>query len=543
MTESTEKVTSEDAGLEALYAESLKPLESGTVVNGVVVDISPNGVMVDIGYKSEGVVPVGEFSKEEIKSLKTGDEISVFIIHVNESEGIVSLSKDRARNVKLWDSLEEAFANETPVEGTIVAKVKGGMNVEIEGETVFLPGSHIGLKVVHNMDEYIGMTCPFRVIKANKHRRNAIVSRRILLEEEYRQKREQTIASIKEGETIDGIVKNITDYGVFVDLGGIDGLLHISDISWGRIKHPSEKFSVGDPVSVMVLSYNQETGKVALGYKKTPDPWTLVNERYHEGDRVKGIVRGLTSYGIFVEIEEGIEGLVHISEIVWGGRPRHASELFSKGDTIEALILKVDSKERRISLSLKRLQPNPWDTVQERYHEGQLVRGRIKNLTDFGAFVGLEDGVDGLIHVSDMSWTKHIRHPSEMLKKGDEVEVMTLSVEPAKERIALGLKQLVPDPWTVGLQQRLKVGDVFSGRVIKMVDFGIFVEIEEGVEGLVYSSEIDKELAEHLNEKIHTGDIINVRVIKVDTSERKVGLSIRGLVGQNEEGLGMKNEE
>ncbi len=529
----TEKETSKDAGLEALYAESLKPLESGTIVRGVVVDVNPTGVMVDIGYKSEGVVPAGEFSEEEIKSLKPGDDISVFIVHVNESEGIVSLSKERARNVELWDRLEDAFANKTPVEGSIVAKVKGGMSVDIGGETVFLPGSHISLKVVHNMDEYLGLKCPFRVIKINKHRRNAIVSRRILLEEDVRKKREQTIASLKEGAVIEGTVKNITDYGVFVDLGGIDGLLHISDISWGRIKHPSEKFSVGDSVSVEVLSYNRESGKVALGYKKTPDPWISVNERYSAGDRVKGIVRGLTNYGIFVEIEEGVEGLVHVSELVWGARPRHASELFSKGDTVEALVLKVDSQNRRISLSMKRLQPNPWETVHERYHEGQLVRGRIKNLTDFGAFVGLENGIDGLIHVSDMSWTKHIRHPSEILKKGDEVEAMTLSVEPARERIALGLKQLSPDPWLAGLPQRLKVGDVFPGRVIKMVDFGIFVEIEDAVEGLVYSSEIDQELNKDLREKIHPGDVINVRVIKVDANERKIGLSIQGMSQQH----------
>lgn len=510
---------------ESLYTEGLKVLQAGGVVQGVVVQVDENGVMVDIGLKSEGVVPLDEFTEEELRGLSPGDSLAVFVVSIDEARGTMRISREKARRMEQWDHLMEAFEKGIPVEGRIVEKIKGGMAVDLQGVSAFLPGSQLDLRPVANPERFVGNAYRFKILKVNRQRRNLIVSRRTLLELEHQELRAQTLARLTKGAVLEGRVKNITDYGAFVDLGGLDGLLHISDMSWGRLRHPSEKFKTGDRIQVMVLDFSEDTGKVTLGHKQlTPDPWTTITERYGLGRRVRGLVVGLTDYGAFVEIEEGIEGLVHISELKWGTRPRKPSEILSKGQEIEAIVLRLDPSERRVSLSLKQTQPNPWEAARGRYHAGQIIQGKVKNLTDFGAFVQVEEGIDGLIHVSDMSWTRHVRHPSEVLRKGDEVEAVVLSVEPERERMALGLKQLGPDPWISGIPQRIRVGDTFLGRVIKVVEFGVFVELADGVEGLIYSSELkssDEEAA-----KPQVGDEVKVRVLKVDTNERKIGLGL-----------------
>ena len=511
---------------EALYSEGLKVPQAGAVVHGVVVHVDDTGVMVDIGLKSEGKVPRDEFSQEELDGFSPGDPLAVFVVSVDESGSAVRISREKARRIEYWDRLMEAFENEVAVEGRIIEKIKGGMTVDLQGISAFLPGSQLDLRPVANPEKFIGETCRFRILKVNRQRRNLIVSRRTVLEEELKELRARTVARIVKGAVLEGRVKNLTDYGAFVDLGGLDGLLHISDMSWGRLRHPSEKFKAGEPIQVVVLDFSEETGKVTLGHKQlTPDPWTTVRDRYVEGGRVCGRVVGLTDYGAFIEVEEGVEGLIHVSELRWGARPRKPSELLSKGQEVESVVLRVNPTERRLSLSLKQAQPNPWAKAEERYHTGQVVRGKVKNLTDFGAFVQIEEGIDALIHVSDMSWTRHVRHPSEMLRKGDEVDAVVLSVESDRERMALGLKQLGPDPWISAIPQRIRVGDTFTGRVIKLVEFGVFVELEDGVEGLIYSSEL-KQPDDVEARPMDVGGEVKVRVLKVDTNERKIGLGL-----------------
>ncbi|MBI5142075.1 MAG: 30S ribosomal protein S1 [Nitrospirae bacterium] len=530
MIDSTDEEIEDGGEFDGLFEESLRALSSGTLVDGVVVAAGASGVVVDIGYKSEGVIPPDEFADSELAALKPGDVISVFITRINQGEGVVYLSKRRADALRVWDRLEAAAESGLPVEGVIDGIIKGGMSVRMEGETVFLPSSHIGLRPVRNPEEMIGTVSFFKVLKVNKRRRNAIVSRKLYLEDELKEKRRQTLERLTKGAVIDGTVKSLTDYGVFVDLGGIDGLLHVSDISWGRISNPAERFSPGNSLQVVVLDFDAEAGKVTLGHKQLkPDPWSLANERYSIGDIVSGKVMGLTEYGAFVEIEEGVEGLVHVSELRWGSRPKSAAELLSRGQVINAVILKVDTQERRISLSIKRLSPNPWEAVAQRFRPGQLVSGEVRNLTDFGAFVRIEDGIDGLVHVSDMSWTKHVRHPSEIVRKGDVVDAVVLAIDAARERMSLGIKQLGPDPWLEGITQRFRVGDIVAGSVIKVVEFGIFVELDGGMEGLVYASEISGDDAMEIRGKARPGDGIKVKIIKVDTHERKIGLSLHGV--------------
>jgi len=519
----------EDEGFQALYEANLRELEPGTVVSASVVDVGPAGVVLDIGYKAEGVVPAEEFEADEIGRLKPGDEISVFIVRIDDAEGVVTLSRRRARRLEAWERIEAACRSGEPVEGTVTATVKGGLQVDVDGLRAFLPGSQVDLRNVRNLSEFVGLRAAFRVIRTDARRKNAILSRRAILEQEREALRRETTARLTKGALLEGRVKNVTDYGVFVDLGGIDGLLHVSDISWGRLKHPSERFSPGDPIEVLVLDYDASTEKVSLGYKqKTPDPWTLVEERFRPGDRVSGRVVGLTDYGAFVEVMEGVEGLVHISELRWGSRPRRAADVVSKGETVEAEVLRVSASERRLSLSVKRLLPNPWDTAGERYREGQIVRGTVKNITDFGAFVRLEEGIDGLVHVSDLSWTRHIRHPAELLRKGDAVEAVVLSVDPGRERMSLGIKQLGPDPWLAGIEQRFRVGRVYPGRVIRVVDFGVFIELEGGIEGLVHAAELGGSSGDRPDaERFPEGRELRVRVIRVDPGERKIALSLR----------------
>lgn len=516
--------------MERLYAETFHSIEEGTILRGKVLALRQDGVIVDIGYKSEGFIPIEEFLEEELTSLSIGCNIEVYVEEIEDSEGIINLSKEKATKIKTWELLEKALQDRTPVEGKIVGKTKGGLSVDISGVNAFLPGSQIDIKPPREIESLIGKKMLFKVLKINTRLSNVIVSRKAVIEEERQKKRAETIEKLKEGITIKGMVKNITDYGVFIDLGGIDGLLHISDISWGRISHPSEFFAIGEDVEVIVLKYDEESERVTLGYKqKRHDPWFTIDEKYPAGKKVKGKVVGITDYGAFIEIEEGIEGLVHISEIDWVSKPKHPSKYLSIGETVDAVVLKADKEERRLSLSIKQLKPSPWDIVSHRYTVGQKISGRVKTITDFGIFVGLSEGVDGLIHISDLSWTKHIKHPSEVLRKGQKIEAIILSIEPEKERIALGLKQLEPDPWLHDIPERFKLGSEVKGRVLRITDFGIFVELEGEVEGLIYSSEIVTPASGNIEDIIKEGSEIWVRIIKLDPEERKIGLSMKNI--------------
>jgi len=516
--------------MEKLYAETFHSIEEGAILKGKLLTLRPDGVIVDIGFKSEGFIPIEEFSHEEIALLKPGMDIEVFVENIEDSEGMITLSKERATKIKVWDMLENALRSGSPVEGKIVGKTKGGFSVDISGVNAFLPGSQFDIKPPKDSDNLIGKRISFKVLKLNNKLSNVIVSRRVIIEEEMQKKKTETLKSLKEGQLMKGTVKNITDYGVFVDLGGVDGLLHISDISWGRINHPSEFFAISDEIDVIVLKYDGETEKVTLGYKqRKADPWSVVDEKYPVGKRVKGKVVSITDYGAFIELEEGLEGLVHISEIDWISRPKHPSKYLSIGETVEAVVLKVDKDERRLSLSIKQIKPSPWEVVSQRYKVGQKISGKVKTITDFGVFVGLPEGVDGLIHISDLSWTKHIKHPSEVLRKGQKVDAVILSMEPEAEKMALGLKQVEPDPWQHDIPEKFKLGSEVKGKILTITDFGIFVELEGEVEGLIYSSEILKPASGMIEDIVNVGDSIVVRIIKVDCEERKIGLSMKNL--------------
>ena len=516
--------------MEKLYAETFHSIEEGTILKGKILALRQDGVIIDIGYKSEGFIPIEEFSQEDFETLEPGKNIEVYVEKLEDSEGMIRLSKERATKIKVWENLENALRDGTPVEGKITGKTKGGFTVNISGVSAFLPGSQVDVKPFKDIDNLIGKKTMFKVLKLNNKLSNVIVSRRAILEQEMQKKKVETLERLKEGQIMKGVVKNITDYGVFVDLGGIDGLLHISDISWGRINHPSEFFAIGEEIEIIVLKYDEEHEKVTLGYKqKKPDPWSIVDEKYPVGKRLKGKVVSITDYGAFIELEEGLEGLVHISEIDWLSRPKHPSKYLSVGETVEAVVLKVDKDERRLSLSIKQIKPSPWEIVLQRYKIGQKISGKVKTITDFGVFVGLPEGVDGLIHISDLSWTKHIKHPSEVVRKGQKVEAVILSLEPEAEKMALGLKQTEPDPWLQDIPERFKLGTEVEGKVLTITDFGIFVELEGGVEGLIYSSEIIKPASGKIEDGIKVNDAISVRIIKIDCEERKIGLSMKNL--------------
>jgi len=516
----------ENEELEKLYAESFQGIESGSVLTGKVISISPDRAIIDVGYKSEGVVNGSEFSEEELQNLKEGDEIDVYVVAIKDAEGVVVLSRDRAQKIRTWDMLDEYYKEGRDLDGTIIEKTKGGLFVEISGIKAFLPGSHVDIRPVRDLDSLMGQTVKVRIIKMNSKRSNVIVSRKVCLEEERSVKKVQTLEMLKEGALINGVVKNITDYGIFVDLGGIDGLLHISDISWGRISHPSRHFEVGQDIEVLVLSFDPETEKVTLGYKqKMEDPWSRVDEKYPVGSRVTGKVVSITDYGAFVEVEDALEGLVHSSEIEWTPRPKHPSKYLNIGDHVEAVVLKADKDDRRLSLSLKQLKSSPWDLIAENYSVGQTVHGKVRGLTEFGAFIGLPEGVDGLVHISDISWTKHIKHPSDVLKKGQEVDAVVLSIEPDKERIALGIKQLGEDPWINEIPQKYSLGDEYECTVLRTTEHGVFVELEDEVEGLIYSSEMEA------GTEFKEGERIVARTVKVDLANKKIGLSTIGVKG------------
>jgi small subunit ribosomal protein S1 len=517
--------------LEKFYEESFRGVQEGEILRGKVLQIREDGVIVDIGTKCEGFVPAVEFSKDELRNLQQGKEIEVYLVNAGEFDDFVRLSKQQAQQIKTWQLLEEAFQEGRYIEGEIVGKVKGGLKVDIAGINAFLPGSHIDLKAPKDTDTFLGTTCSFKVLNLNSKRSNVILSRRAVLEEEREKLKKDLLTKLEEGADLQGVVKNLTDYGAFVDLGGIDGLLHISDMSWGRISHPGELFRIGETVDVLVLKFDRESERVTLGFKqKKPDPWTVAEEKYPVGKKVVGKIINIVDYGIFVEIEEGLEGLVHVSELDWLEKIKKPSKYFSVGDMVEALILQINPGEKKISLSIKQLKPNPWDIVKEKYSVEQKISGIVKSFTEFGAFISLEEGVDALLHISDMSWTRHIKHPSEVLKKGQEIEVVILNIDSEKERIAVGLKELVPDPWADDIPNKYKLGDTVEGKIVRISNFGLFVELENGVEGLIYSSEIEKEQNERFEDIFTVGMELSARIIKVDADDRKIGLSMKTMI-------------
>lgn len=513
--------------LAALYEETFRNIDEGTIIEGRVVALSKDRVVVDIGYKSEGIILADQFSNEELQALKLGDKLQVYIEEREDAEGNLILSKEKADKMKVWEELDKAFKEEKTVEGRILSRIKGGMMVDI-GVKAFLPGSQIDLHPVRDLDGLVGKSFPLKIIKINQRRGNVVVSRRVLLEESRDKKRQTTLSTLKEGQLIQGTVKNLTDYGAFIDLGGIDGLLHITDMSWGRVNHPSELFMVGDKVEVMVLKYDRDSGRISLGLKqKSSDPWTHVATKYPVNSRIRGRVVSLTDYGAFVELEPGVEGLVHVSEMSWSHDVRYPSRMVSVGDQVEAAVLNVDPASRKISLGMKQVAPNPWDTVAEKYQVGSRIEGRVKSLTDFGAFIGLDEGIDGLIHISDMSWTKHIKHPAELFKKGQKVEAVVLRIDKEKERLSLGYKQLTRDPWEEEIPNRYKPGTEVTGKAIKITDFGVFIELEGGVEGLIHISEAGLGPQARLEEKFKVQAEITAKILKVDREERKIALSLR----------------
>jgi len=522
-------------GFEDLYEQTFHAIQPGAIIKGTVVAKLKDSIVVDIGYKSEGFISIDEFSREEAEKIRPGDELEVFVARLNDSEGTVTLSRERAQKIKAFEELQNIHREGGVVKGRIVERIKGGFYVEILGIRAFMPGSQADIKPVKNPEKLIGTEADFKVLKMNSKMTNIVVSRRAILEEEREKLRAETVKLLQEGAILSGTVKNITDYGVFVDLGGIDGLLHISDISWGRISHPSEFFRVGESIEVMVLKYEPETDKVTLGYKqKKPDPWLEIQNRYPTGTKIQGRVVSITDYGAFVEIEEGVEGLVHISEIDWSPRPRHPSKYLEIGQEVETVVLNVNSEERRLSLSIKQLKPKPWELVAERYSVGQKITGRIRTITDFGAFVGLPEGIDALIHISDISWTRHIKHPSEVLRKGQEVEAVILNIDPEKEKMALGIKQLTEDPWLSEIPARYGLGDEVDCTVLKLTDFGIFVEINNEVEGLIYASEIETPQGTPVEDAYREGDVVRARIIKIEPEERKIGLSMKHVTSRSE---------
>ncbi len=504
-------------------------VEVGEVVVGEVIRIGPETVTVDIGYKSEGEVPLAEFRQPDgSHSVKVGDTIKVFLEAVEDEEGIVWLSKEKADQLKIWDDLQEAYNEEKVVEGRIVQRVKGGLSVDI-GVPAFLPGSQVDLRPVKNLDDLIGKTFQFKILKFNKKRGNIVLSRRVLLEKERDALRKETLKRMEEGVVLEGIVKNITDYGAFIDLGGVDGLLHITDMSWGRVGHPSELLSIGDEVNVKVLRYDRERERVSLGLKQTmPDPWTSAAEKYPVGTRLEGRVVSLTDYGAFVELEQGIEGLIHISEMSWVKKIRHPSQILSVQDVVEAVVLNLDVENQRISLGLKQTEPNPWSVLKDKYPKGSRIKGTIRNITDFGIFVGIEDGIDGLVHISDLSWTHKVKHPGEIYKKGDEIEAVVLNIDEENNKFSLGIKQLEKDPWDE-IPDRYRLGDLVKGKVTNVTDFGVFLEIERGIEGLIHISELSDERVEDIRNFSVVGDELEAKIIHLDPRERKIGLSIKAL--------------
>jgi small subunit ribosomal protein S1 len=522
-----EQIDDDSEDFAKLYEESIRDLREREVVTGTVVGISQDGVLVDVGYKSEGIIPRSQFTDENGElTIAEGDNVEVFLEKKEDSEGLIYLSKEKADKMKVWNDIGQSFEDNEPVRGKIISRIKGGLTVDI-GVRAFLPGSQVDIRPIRNLDRLVGEEFFFKIIKFNPRRGNVVLSRRVLLEEERETKKEDTLKVLEEGSVMEGIVKNITDYGAFIDLGGIDGLLHITDLSWGRLQHPSEMIAVGDNIQVKVLKFDKDKERVSLGMKQlSEDPWEGVPARYPVGARVSGKVMSVTDYGAFIKLEDGVEGLVHISEMTWNRKIKHPSKVVEVGDLVEAEVLSIDTENRRISLGMKQIEPNPWDIVAQNYPIGSIIEGKVRTLTDFGAFIGLEEGIDGLIHVSDMSWTQKINHPSEVIKKGDSVRAVVLSVDKGRERLSLGLKQLTTNPWEE-LAARHPAGSIVKGKVVNHADFGTFVELMEGVEGLIHVSEMEIADGQSPEEAYPPGTEVTVKILNIDSEERKVSLSMK----------------
>ena len=523
----------DNVGFKELYEQSLQSVQMGGVLTGKVVQINADSIMVDVGWKTEGYIPARELRDEQGNiTVSVGDEIEI-LVDRRDQDGNLVLSRDKAAKIKIWDDVKLACEQNAPVKGTVVERVKGGLSVDI-GIPAFLPGSQVDIRPVRDLDRYVGQSFLFNVLKYDRKRNNVVLSRRTILEKEREAEKRDTLQNIEEGKIVEGVIKNITDYGLFIDLGGIDGLLHVTDISWGRITRPSDHFSKGEKIRVKVLSFDREKERVALGLKQlAPNPWETIKDKYPINSVVEGRVVNLTDYGVFVEIEPGVEGLIHVSEMFWTREIRHPSKVLSVDQRIKVMILDINTDSKRISLGLKQTTPNPWETLKQKYPEGSVIKGIIRNITNFGIFVGVEEGIDGLIHMSDISWKQRVKHPSEMFKKGQEIEAMVLNIDVEHEKFSLGLKQIEKNPWEE-LSARYPSGSIVSGKVTNITDFGIFVEIEEGIEGLVHISELSSRRVKSSAELFAVGDNVSAIVKNVDPKSRKIRLSIKDYETGNE---------
>jgi len=517
-----------------LYDDSMRNLTEGEIVPGRVIGITSNSVIVDVGYKSEGLVPIDEFmDRDGSLHVKEGDEVDVLLEKTEDLEGHVLLSFTKAQRMRRWTEVERAYKEGRVIKGRVTDRIKGGLTVDV-GLRAFLPGSLVDIKPVKNLESLRGQELEFKVISLDRRRNNIVLSRKAVLETELVKKKAETLKKLEEGARLKGVVKNITDYGVFIDLGGIDGLLHITDISWGRVNHPSEHFTVGDEVEVVVLKFDPETERVSLGYKqKSDDPWTLVDKKYPIGSRVKGRVVSLVDYGAFVEIEEGVEGLIHVSEMSWTKKVVNPAKILEVGDEVEAIVSELDMDQRRISLSLRQTERNPWEELEDTHPEGSIIEGKVRNLTEFGAFVEITDGIDGLIHVSDMSWTKRVKHPSEILKKGDVVRARITNIDVENQRVSLSIKEFMPNEWQEFAEHH-RTGDTLDGRIVNVTDFGLFIDIYHGLEGLAHVSEIEMPAGAKLEDNFKVGDWVRTRILRIEEDEKKVGLSMRGVAQPSE---------
>jgi small subunit ribosomal protein S1 len=526
---SNENASSTGETFAELFETTVKHIKEGEVVRGRVLAVDEDNVTIDVGFKSEGLVPSWEFMDDDGTVLvQPGDDVDVLIEDAEDQHGRIVLSKEKADRLLVWDEISRAYKADEPVEGTVISRVKGGLAVDI-GVKAFLPGSQVDLRPVRNLESVVNQKLKFKIIKFNKRRGNIVLSRRALLETERKKLRAATLETLAPGQIVDGVIKNLTDYGAFIDLGGIDGLLHVTDMSWGRVNHPSELFQVGDEIKVKVLKFDPESERVSLGLKQIqPDPWIDASMRFPIGKRVHGKVVSLAEYGAFIELEPGIEGLIHVSEMSWTKRVKHPSKMVSVGDDVESVILDVDERERKISLGMKQIEPNPWSVIEQTYPVGTKVKGTVRNITNFGVFVGLEEGIDGLVHVSDISWTEQIKHPGEKFKKGDEVEAVVLKIDKENEKFSLGIKQLEPNPWDEILK-KYPMGSEVTGEVTSLADFGAFVKLEEGIEGLIYTSELATERVEKAEDVVQPGQSVTALVTRVDPVEQKISLSIKAL--------------
>src|SRR5918999_1618008 len=516
------------------FEQEQATLEEGEVVRGTVVGLSERGVVIDFGYKSEGIVNPAEFTENGELTVKAGDEVDVLVKNMETSDGLPILSRADAVRMRAWDDLEKSYRDGTNIKGRVIERIKGGLRVDIDGIGAFLPGSQVDVRPVRNLDSLRNQEIEAKVIKLNRKRSNVVLSRKAVIEEQNAGKKGQTLDQIEEDIIVEGQIKNLTDYGAFVDLGGIDGLLHVTDMSWGRLQNPAELFKVGDTVQVKVLKFDRDRERVSLGYKQLlPDPWSSIDERYPIGKRLQGKVASVADYGAFIELEAGVEGLVHVSEMSWSKRVKHPSKLENPGDSVEVEVLSVDPKARRISLGMKQIQDNPWQTLHERYQVGTRVHGRVRNMTDFGAFIEIEDGVDGLVHVSDISWSRRIKHPSEVLKKGQEIDAIITSIDTENRRLSLSIKDLEPNAWERFVNEH-KPGDVVNGKIARFANFGAFVELDDNLEGLCHISELSDERVAKPEDVVQLGQEMEFKILRIDVESKKIGLSARA-VGKADE--------